>query len=151
MAGDVELYDQQKKPSATLVAGTGGAVPSRGDPLEITGEGNSGPQVGALSAPANFVGLLTEVPVDFDEDATYSEGDVVGEVTVEVPFPVHWFPADDTNAPTPGDAVVIGTGGALAYDNAGGDTADMIVGSCWRTRPMDEGTSDKVAVVRQKR
>lgn len=152
MAGDLELYDQQKKPSATLVAGTGGAVPTRGDALEIVGEGASGPQVGALSGTGNFIGLLTELPVDYDEDATFADGDVIGEVTLEVPHPIHWFEAGAT-PPAAGDSVVVDTDGVRTFDpvDAGADDQpEMIVGKCWRTTQTDEGTTDRVAVVRQK-
>lgn len=157
MAGDLVLYRPGEEPSATLIAGADGAVPERGDPLEVTGENADGAEVSALSAPANFVATLVDPPANIDEDAVFAAGDVVGEVTIRVTHMIEWFFEDGTNAPAPGDDVVLGADGARPYDPTAGadggaeDSVNSIVGPCWLTAQKDEGTADKVAVVRQRR
>lgn len=149
MTGDLNLTGPGVEVSATLVADGSGNVPDRGDALEVSGENEEETEVTALTAAGNFIATLVDRPVDFDEDATYAAGDVVGKVTVRITHYIELFYEDSANPVTAGDKVVVGTGGARPYDNAGGDTADMITGTAWYTNPKSEGTAGKVAVVRQ--
>jgi hypothetical protein len=147
MSGDLILYTPGAQPSVTLVADSSGNVPERGDGLELSGEGAAGPEATAVTSPENLVATLVERPPDFDEDTSYGAGDVVGEATVRVTHYVDWFNDSDGSA-TAGEQVVHATDGVRAYDNAGGDTADQIVGTVWTTLQKDDGTADKVAVAR---
>lgn len=149
MTGDLNMTGPGVEVSATLVADGSGNVPERGDALELTGENEEGPQVTAVTAAGNFIATLVDRPVDFDDTASYNSGDEVGEVTVRVTHYIELLNEDDANPVTVGDQVVVGASGARPYDNAGGDTADMIVGTAWYTNPKPEGTAGKVAVVRQ--
>jgi len=151
MSGDLNYLSPGETVSATLVADGSGNVPTRGDGLEITGEKADGVEVTAVTSPENFVAQLVDVPADYDPDASYSAGDVVGKVMIRVTHHVDWLPDADGSAAAGGQVVYGSGGGVRAYDNAGGDTADQIIGTVFTTLQKDEGTSDKVAVIRQRR
>lgn len=149
MTGDLNMTGPGVEVSATLVADSNGDVPDRGAALEVAGENEEETEVTALTAAGNFIATLVDRPREFDSDATYAAGDEVGKVTVRITHYIEYLYEDDANPVTAGDKVVVGTGGARPYDNAGGDTADMILGTAWYTNPKPEGTAEKVAVVRQ--
>lgn len=149
MTGDLCLWRPGEEPSVTLHADAGGNVPTRGEAVEITGENRKGPTVSALTSAENFVGTIVDVPADFDATETYAAGEEVGDVTVRVTHYVEWL-EESATAVSPGDLVVMGADGARPYDGAGGDTALVVVGVCWQTHSDTEGTTGKVAVVRQK-
>lgn len=153
MTGDLNYYRPAEEPSATLIAGTGGEVPSRGAALEVTGENASGAEVSALSNRNNFVATLVDTPVDLDEEATFAAGDVVGEVTVRVTHFIEWLEEDSASTLAPGDDVVMTPTGARTFDpvdTGADDQPEHIIGKCWVTANKDEGTDGKVAVVRQR-
>lgn len=150
VSGDLSLLVPGALPDVVVEADADGNIPERGDPVEIVGESSGRVHVGALTAPANFVGTLKRQPTNYDPDATYAAGDVVGESVALVRHYVDWIPAAGTATLAAGDLVVVGADGARAYDAAGGDTAEMIVGPVWTTQGTAGGTAGKVAVVRQR-
>lgn len=154
MAGDIEWFTPGSHVPATLVADGTGAVPERGEGLALAGENEDMAEVSAIADPANFVGTLVEVPPDFDEAATYAAGDVVGEVTVLVRHYIDWLVDGSGGTLAAGDQVVHGADGVRAFDpvDAGADDqSEDIVGTVWYSGSDGTGTSDKVAVVRQRR
>lgn len=149
MAGDITRFRPGSEVPAHLVAGADGAVPERGATLELTGENRDLPEVGAVTAPGNFVATLVEVPPDYDDDDAYAEGEIVGEVTVLVQHYIDWFTAAEDGL-TAGDPVIAGTDGVSAASGEGVDPADA-VGPVWYSGADGAGTVEKVAVVRQRR
>lgn len=155
MTGDLCLWRPGEEPSVTLHADAAGAVPERGAALEITGENRKGPTVSALDDLTSFIGTLVDVPADYDSTATFAAGEEVNDVTIRVTHYVEWIEADPGFTTTAGQRVVVGANGARGYspaapvDGGQGDTSDMIVGTCWKVNSDTEGTTGKIAVVRQ--
>lgn len=149
-SGDVSLYDPGDRPTVTLVANANGNVATRGDGVQIAGENSEHTEAALVDTAGAGVATLVEEPEEFTgDDADYAAGDVVGEGAVLLRNTVDWWP-DGGNAFAPGDQVVTAAGGALrAYDAAGGDTADMILGRVWTTLQRGEYTDGKAAVVRE--
>ena len=151
MSGDLKWYHTSEEVSAHLVANADGSVPERGAGLEIRGENADLTEVGAVSAPDNFIGHLVEVPPDYDETATYAAGEVVGEVTVLVQHPIAWLNSADATLAA-GTDVVHDAGGVRTYDpvdTGADDQPDYIIGPVWYSGSDGAGTADKVAVIRQ--
>lgn len=151
MTGDLKWYHTSEEVSAHLVANADGSVPERGAGLEIRGENPDHPEVGAVSAPDNFVGTLVEVPPDYDETATFAAGEVVGEVTVLLQHPIAWMVSADATL-TAGTDVVHDANGVRTYDpvdTGADDQPDYIIGPVWYSGSDGAGTAGKVAVVRQ--
>lgn len=151
MSGDLNLYTPGSKPTVEVVADANGDVAGRGDMVEIVGQSADGhPQVQLCGTAGAGIGHLQRYPEGYDENATYAQGDVVDDSTVLLRHYVDWF-AGDPAALAAGDIVVSAAdGGVRAYDAAGGDTPDMLVGPVWRTSAHAEGTASKVAVVRHR-
>lgn len=151
MSGDLNLYTPGSKPTVEVVADANGDVAGRGDMVEIVGQSSDGdPQVQLCGTAGAGIGHLQRYPEDYDEAATYAQGDVVDDSTVLLRHYVDWFNGDPA-ALAAGDVVVSAAdGGVRAYDAAGGDTPDMLVGPVWRTSAHAEGTATKVAVVRHR-
>lgn len=151
MSGDISWFHPGSEVPAHLVAGADGSVPDRRSALELTGENADLPEVGAVSDPSNFVATLVEVPPDYDEDATYAAGEIVGEVTVLVRHHIDWF--DDASGGTlgAGDGAVATADGVRALDEVGGDAGTDSIGPVWYSGSDGAGTADAVAVVRQRR
>lgn len=154
MTGDLAYFRPGEELSATLHANADGTVPERGDALEVTGENASGAEVSGLTDPANFVATLVDRPADFNEEdaAGFVGGEEVGTVTVRVTHHAEWVKEATPGTITPGDFVVMGADGARVYDPTAApgaeDTPLDVVGLCWLTAQKDEGTTDKVVVVR---
>ncbi len=151
MSGDIEWFTPGSHVPALLTAGADGSVPERGAGLEITGENEDMAEVGPVTDSANFVATLVEVPPDYDETATYAAGEAVGEVTVLLRHYIDWLRDGSGGTLTAGDVVAHDAGGVTAYDDVAGDLPADVVGPVWYSGSDGTGTSDKVAVVRQKR
>lgn len=155
MTGDITWFRPGSEVPAHLVASADGSVPDRRSTLELKGENQDLPEVGAVTDPSNFVATLVEVPPDFDETATFAAGEIVGEVTVLVQHYIDWF--DDASGGTlaPGTQVVATAGGVRAFDPTAApganDAHSDIIGTVWYTGSDGAGTSDAVAVLRQRR
>lgn len=150
MTGDVNLYTPGARVSVDVVADVNGDVAQRGDIVEIVGETPDGVEVALNQTAGGGVGHLYRTPQEYDENETYSEGDSAGDGMIGLRHFVDWFEGDEA-ALTAGDLVVSDAGGGVrAYDEAGGDTADMALGPVWRTGSHGAGTSGKVAVVRHR-
>lgn len=150
MQGDLTLFTPGDRVDAQLVANANGNIATRGDALEIVGETTDGRVQVALveTAGAGVATLAAEDDAYSDDDADYAAGDVAGGITMLLRHPVDWF-KDGGNALAAGDQVVTDVGGTVrAYDSAGGDTADMLLGRVFRTSSRGEGRTGKVAVVR---
>lgn len=150
-SGDLNLYVPGSKPTVEVVADADGNVAGRGDLVEIVGESDDGhPQVQLCGTAGAGIGHLKRYPEAYDESETYAQGDVVDDSTVLLRHYVDWFKGDP-GALAAGDLVVSATdGGVAAYDSAGGDTPDRLIGPVWRTSAHAEGTASKVAVVRHR-
>lgn len=147
--GDLSLFSPGEKVDAELVANANGNVAERGDTVQIVGELDDGRVEVALvdEAGAGVATVAQEGDYSID-DADYAAGDTAGQITILLRHPIDWFP-DGGNAFAPGDQVVTDVGGSVrAYDAAGGDTADMLIGRVWRTAGQGEYRAGKVAVVR---
>ena len=152
--GDLTLYQPGDTVTAELVADASGNVATRGQGVEIVGEGSNGnPQVRLVSTDGAGIGRLPKAADGHDEDATYAAGEVVDVATeVELNGPIDWWePAGDYAAPAPGDRVVMAAGGGVtSYDPAGtpADTPVMVLGAVWTTVSGDFGPGDRIAVYR---
>lgn len=148
MSGQYTLYDPGRKVAVTLTADSNGNVATGGQVVTLTGENAEHPEAALNGTAGAGVGHLDADADDYDPDASYSAGDVVGRATVLLRKPVDWFETSATLSV--GDLVVYDTsGGVRAYDSAGGDTPEMIVGRVFRTIMSDPGTQSKVAVARR--
>lgn len=149
MQGDLTLFTPGERVDAQLVANANGNIAERGDAVQIVGETDDGRVQVALvdTAGAGVATVAQEGEYSID-DADYAAGDVAGQITMLLRNAVDWFP-DGGNAFAPGDQVVTAVGGGVrAYDAAGGDTADMLIGRVFRTYSQGEYRTGKVAVVR---
>lgn len=155
MSGDLEWFRPGSEVPAHLVASADGSVPDRRSPLQLTGENEDLPEVGAVTDPSNFVATLKDVPPDFDETATYAAGEIVGEVTVLVQHFIDWFDDTSGGALGAGAQVVATANGVRAYDpTAAPGAADApgdVIGVVWYSGSDGAGTANAVAVVRQRR
>lgn len=150
-SGDLTLFEPGQEVTVTLVADSSGNVAELNDLVEITAENGQHTEVSVVENAGAGVAVLKRLPREYDENETYAGGDVVGEATVLLRHPVDWLNPSDGATLSPGDVVTSDAGGTVAaYDSAGGDTADMIVGPVWTTAAKGNYTAGKVAVVRQK-
>ncbi|NUC71701.1 hypothetical protein HTZ84_05155 [Haloterrigena sp. SYSU A558-1] len=149
-SGDLSLFEPGDRPTVTLVADSSGNVPDLNDFVELTGENAQHAEVSVVENAGAGVATVARLPDEYDPNASYSAGDVIGEATVLLRHPVDWVTPSDGTDLSPGDLVVSDAGGTVAaYDSAGGDTADMIVGPVWTTIAKGNYTAGKVAVVRR--
>ena len=147
--GDLRLFDPGQSLDVDVVADPGGTVAARGDPIEIAGEDNGRTQVQLPQAAGNAIGTLERAP-DVD-DADYAAGDVAGTGSALAQGPVDWYGDASGGAVAPGDLVVLTATGVRAYDSAGGDTPEMILGRVFATGTRASAeTANKVAVLRHK-
>lgn len=156
MSGDLTLYTPGSKVPVTVVADSGGNVALRGDAVAITGENSEHTEVALVETAGNGVGHLDGDPDEYDPDATYAAGDVVGTATVVLRMYVDWFVeragwdqslADpSTSDAAVGDKCVYAPGGEVQLHTTEG--AEDVVGVVWRTIQGDPGTTGKVAVAR---
>lgn len=150
MSGDTRLYEPGRHVSVEVVANANGNVAERGQVVEIAAQTAGSVQVALSTTAGNGIGQLARTPLEYDENETYAADESVGDSKVFLTGPVDWFEGD-TAALAPGDLVVdAGDGGVRAFDSAGGDTVDMIIGRVWSTRSHAAGTADKVAVYRHR-
>lgn len=148
MTGDLNLYTPGARVPVSVVAAADGSVPERGDLVQLAGETRDGVEV-TTQSDGHAIGHVMRQPLEYDEDETYADGDVVGDSTVLLRAHVDWLKTADPSVLSPGDTVAAdGSGGVDAYDEAGGDTALDALGYVWRTGTHADGTTDKVAVVR---
>lgn len=150
MSGDLTLFTPGSTADARLVADADGNVAERGDAVELVGESRDGtPEVALSSGGAATLGHLAADSLKYDDDEDYAADDVVGDAGVNLRHFVDWFETDGDLSV--GDQAVFADGGGVrAYDEAGGDTADLLVGPVFRTVARGEYRADKVAVVRHK-
>ena len=149
--GDLTLSAPGAQPPVVVEADANGNVPQRGDAVALVGESGRGVHVSLPSAAGEAVGTLARTPTEYDENATYAAGDIVGDSSLLLRHYVDWFKPADAYTASVSDTVVTDASGAVrAYDSAGGDTADLITGRVWRTTRFADYTAGKVAVVRHR-
>jgi hypothetical protein len=147
--GDLRLYDPGQSLDVDVIADPDGNVAGRSDPVEIAGEANGRTQVQLPTGAGNAIGTLERAP-DID-DADYAAGDVAGTGSALAQGPVDWCEDVSGGAVAPGDLVVLTDTGVRAYDSAGGDTPEMILGRVFATGTRASAeTANKVAVLRHK-
>ncbi|WP_114576704.1 hypothetical protein [Saliphagus sp. LR7] len=148
-SGHLTLFTPGSTVDVVVEVASDGTVATDGDLVEIVGQSRGRVHVAATSEAGASVGHLDGYPDDYDENATYESGDVLGESSVLLRKYVDWLPAaEDTLAP--GDLVVDAAGGVRAYDSAGGDTPELVMGRVWTPHGNASGTADKVAVARRR-
>lgn len=147
MPGGERLFEPGSQVDVEVVANANGNVATRGDLVQITGENRGRTQVALVDTRGAGVGHLVETPADYDPDAVYAAGDVVGHSSVYTRNPIDKL-YDGGNTFAPGDQVVSAVGGGVRAYGGTGDTLDMIMGRVWKTGLDD--ASDKVAVLRFK-
>ena len=149
-SGDLTLFEPGESVTVTLVADSGGNVAELNDLVEITGENSSHTEVSVVENRGAGVAMLKSYSHEYDPDATYAAGEVVGEASVVLRHAVDWLNPTTAGALAAGDLVVSDAGGTVAaYDTDGtapDDTPDMLVGPVWQTG----GYGDHVAVVRHR-
>lgn len=151
MSGDLTLYEPGERVSVVVEADGSGNVPEVGDAVAVVGESNQGVHVSFPASAGDGVALLSRTPSEYDSSETYNANEEIGDAMVRLRHPVDWFVEGSAYTATVGDRVVSDTDGTVrAYDNAGGDTVDLILGVVWRTIQHAEGTADKVAVIRHR-
>lgn len=144
------LYEPGQRVSVEVVANANGVVAGDGDLVEIVGETSGAVQVAAVETAGAAVGLLDRSVLDVD-DTAFNAGDVVGTSMLKLRHAVDWVDTTDAYAAAAGDAVVAAVdGGVRAYDAAGGDTGDMVLGRVWTTNQMGTEYAGDIAVVRQR-
>lgn len=149
-SGDLNLYTPGARIPVQVVADPNGNVAERGQIVEIAGETRDGVEVQLTTADGSGIGHLKRNPGEYDADETYAAGDGVGDSTLLLRHYIDWFETGDLATLAPGDRVVSAAGGGVrAFDGAGGDTEDMVLGTVWTTGTGGDGTSGKVAVIRQ--
>ena len=147
--GDLRLYDPGQSLDVDIIADPGGTVADRGDPVEIAGEANGRTQVQLVQNAGDGIGTLKRAP-DVD-DADYAAGEVAGTGSALAQGPVDWYEDASGGAVEPGDLVVLTATGVRAYDSAGGDTPEMILGRVFATGTRASAeTANKVAILRHK-
>ncbi|MDL0127076.1 hypothetical protein [Halobacterium salinarum] len=145
--GDLRLADPGQDLDVDVIADPDGTVADRGDPVEIAGEANGRTQVQLVTTPGDGIGSLKSAPAVDDGD--YAAGEVAGKGTALAQGPVDWYEDASGGAVSPGDLVVLTGTGVRAYDSAGGDTPDMILGRVFATGTRASAeTANKVAVLR---
>ena len=150
-SGDLTYFEPGERVSVTLVADSSGNVAGLNDLVEITGQNSEHTEVSVVENAGAGVASLARLPREYDEDTAYAAGDEIGEATVLRRHPVDWLNPSTADALAAGDVVVSDAGGGVAaYDSAGGDTADMVLGPVWTTLARGNYTAGKVAVVRQR-
>ena len=147
--GDLRLYDPGKNLDVDVIADPAGEVADRGDPVEIAGEAGGRTQVQLVQNDGDAIGALKRAPAV--DDADYAAGDIAGKGSALAQGPVDWYEDASGGAVAPGDLVVLTSTGVRAYDSAGGDTPEMILGRVFATGTRaTAATADKVAVLRHK-
>lgn len=158
-SGDFTLFEPGERVTVTLVADSAGNVAGLNDFVEITGENSQHTEVSVVETTGAGVAELVRLPREYDEDAAYAAGDVVGEATVLLRHAVDWAIPNDgwdqtatdpsTTSPAAGDLAISAAGGVVQlYDPAGNDAAG-VVGPVWTTISKGNYTTGKIAVVRQ--
>lgn len=155
VAGDLGLYAPGDEPDVAVVADANGNVPQRGDPVSLAGESSNGTHVTTVSEIGGAVGTLKSDLLDYDENATYSEDDLVGMNALLLREYVDWWPVADSYTPSVDDLVTTDADGNLiAYDDTptadggAGHTPNMIKGRVFRTRPDGDYRLGKAAIAR---
>lgn len=138
-----------------LVANANGNVATRGDLVQIAGESSTHTQAALVDTAGQAVALLDRQPEEYDPDAAYAAGDVVGEAQVKLRHAVDWMVPTGGVTFAPGDFAVSDVGGtvrALDQDGTAPDDADHdIIGRVWATNSRGtEYTAGKVAVIRHR-
>jgi hypothetical protein len=148
--GDLRLYEPGEAIPVTLRADGAGAVAERGDPVQLVGE-DAGRTLGELPAEAGAaIGALAREPEEYDPDTAYGNNEEIGTATVLAEGPVDWYEEVDGEGLAVGDLVVLTADGVRAYDSAGGDTSEMILGRVFATGTRASAmTANKIAVLRR--
>lgn len=156
MTGLDTLFEPGRKVPVMVVADSNGNVATREDVVSLTGENSEHAEAALVETAGEGVGPLDGEPENYDPDATYDPGEVVGKATVILRMAVDWFRARDgwdqtatdpaTTSASVGDRVVYAPGGGVQlYGDEGGDA---VVGVVYRTHAEADGTAGKVAVAR---
>lgn len=149
MQGDLRLYDPGEAIPVELRADGTGTVADRGDPVELVDESGKSTQAELAANDGAAIGALVNRPDEYDPDAAYGDNEVIGTATALADGPVDWYDDASGGAVGVSDKVVLTGDGVRAYDSAGGDTADMILGRVFATGTRaTAATSSKVAVLR---
>lgn len=148
--GDLRLYEPGEAIPVTLRADGTGTVAERGDPVQVVGE-DAGRTFGELPGSDGVaIGALKREPEEYDPDADYGNNEEIGSATVLTKGPVDWYDEVDGEGLAVDDLVVLTADGVRAYDNAGGDTPEMILGRVFATGTRASAmTANKVAVLRR--
>lgn len=149
MTGDLLEYSPGQRVDVEVVAGPDGAVATRGMGVEIVGEGRSYTQV-QLTQGADSYGLghISTDPVDYDENATYDPGEVVGETSVFLYNAVVLLEPSDTYTPAAGDTVSWDAGGTVAAYTDDTTSTAAPMGVVFATGTKDFGSAGKAAVAK---
>jgi hypothetical protein len=153
-SGGMTLWQPGDSVSVHLTADSNGEVAQHNHGVELTGEGDDHPTAALTSAAGNGIGRITEMPEEYDENASYSAGEVVGVASISINGRVEWLPRSDdwepgttgTQDPAVGDDVVFDTGGTVKGHETEDETA--VIGRVWTTVARDYGQLGNVAVLR---
>jgi len=150
VSGEVRLYDPGEMVDVEVVADSTGALPGRGDPVQLTGEDGGKTQVKLVETDGDGVGALLH-DNHLDDEADVAAGEVAGPSTFLAKGPIDWYDESDGENLSVNDVVVLTSDGVRAYDEAGGDTVDMQYGRVFATGTRaTAATAEKVAVLRYK-
>lgn len=149
MTGDLLEYEPGSRVDVEPVADANGNVPTRGMGVEVVGENRSYTQV-QLTQGADSYGLghITTDPEDYDEDATYAEGDSAGETSVLLYHPVVLLEPADAYTPAAGDLVSWDAGGTINDWGDGTGATASPMGVVFATGTKDFGSAGKAAVAK---
>lgn len=136
MAGDLLKHLPGERVEVHVVADANGDVAVRGDGVELAGEDAEYTQVQQTQATEGYgVGMLLNEPEDYDENVSYSSGEVVGQATLFLTCPVIYV--------TPADSYTASVGDQVAWADAGqvvqqaGVTATGLGGAVTNTLGVD--------------
>ncbi|SEH60549.1 hypothetical protein SAMN05192561_11213 [Halopenitus malekzadehii] len=149
VSGEVRLYDPGEKVDVEVVADSTGALPGRGDPVQLTGEDGGKTQVKLVETDGDGVGALLH-DNHLDDEADVAAGEVAGPSTFLATGPIDWYDESDGENLSVNDVVVLTSDGVRAYVDAD-DTVDMQYGRVFATGTRaTAATAQKVAVLRYK-
>lgn len=151
----IQHLDPGERVTVELVANVNGNVAVEGDLVQVAGESSANTQVALTDTAGQGTAVLDRMPDEYDPDATYAAGDVVGEAMVFLRHAVDWLKVTAGVAFAAGDWAVSDAGGtvrALDVDGTAPDDNDRnILGRVWGTNQRGtEYTAGKVAVVRHR-